>query len=51
MDLCHAATTPHCTRRQAIADTLATRLQVSMTQHWAVNIDYFVGLGRVDELQ
>jgi ParB/RepB/Spo0J family partition protein len=44
LDLTHTATTPHCTRKQAIADTLATRLQVDMTQHWAVNIDYFMGL-------
>jgi hypothetical protein len=44
MDLSHSATTPHCTRKQAIADALATRLQVDMTQHWAVNIDYFMGL-------
>jgi ParB/RepB/Spo0J family partition protein len=44
MDLSHSATTPHCTRKQAIADTLATRLQVDMTQHWAVNINYFMGL-------
>jgi ParB/RepB/Spo0J family partition protein len=44
LDLTHSATTPHCARKQAIADTLATRLQVDMTQHWAVNIDYFMGL-------
>jgi ParB/RepB/Spo0J family partition protein len=44
MDLSHSATTPHCTRKQAIAGALATRLQVDMTQHWAVNIDYFMGL-------
>jgi ParB/RepB/Spo0J family partition protein len=44
MDLSHSAATPHCTRKQAIADTLATRLQVDMNQHWAVNIDYFMGL-------
>jgi ParB/RepB/Spo0J family partition protein len=44
LDLTHTATTPHCARKQAIADTLATRLQVDMTRHWAVNIDYFMGL-------
>ena len=44
MDLSHSATTPHCTRKQAIADTLATRLQVDMRNHWSVNIDYFMGL-------
>jgi ParB/RepB/Spo0J family partition protein len=44
MDLSHSATTPHCTRKQSIADTLATRLQVDMRQHWSVNIDYFMGL-------
>jgi ParB/RepB/Spo0J family partition protein len=44
MDLSHSATTPHCTRKQAIADALATRLQVDMRQHWSVSIDYFMGL-------
>jgi ParB/RepB/Spo0J family partition protein len=44
MDLSHSATTPHCTRKQSIADTLATRLQVDMRNHWSVNIDYFMGL-------
>jgi ParB/RepB/Spo0J family partition protein len=44
MDLSHSATTPHCTRKQAIADALATRLQVDMRNHWSVNIDYFMGL-------
>jgi ParB/RepB/Spo0J family partition protein len=44
MDLSHSATTPHCTRKQAIADALATRLQVDMSNHWSVNIDYFMGL-------
>jgi ParB/RepB/Spo0J family partition protein len=44
MDLSHSATTPHCTRKQTIADTLASRLQVDMRQHWSVNIDYFMGL-------
>jgi ParB/RepB/Spo0J family partition protein len=44
MDLSHSATTPHCTRKQSIADTLATRLQVDMRNHWAVNTDYFMGL-------
>jgi ParB/RepB/Spo0J family partition protein len=44
LDLAHTATTPTCTRKQAIADTLSTRLQVDMTTHWTVNIDYFMGL-------
>jgi ParB/RepB/Spo0J family partition protein len=44
MDLSHSATTPHCTRKQAIADALATRLQIDMRNHWSVNIDYFMGL-------
>jgi hypothetical protein len=44
MDLSHSATTPHCTRKQSIADALASRLQVDMRNHWSVNIDYFMGL-------
>jgi hypothetical protein len=44
LDLSHSATTPHCTRKQAIADTLATRLQINMASHWSPNIDFFIGL-------
>jgi hypothetical protein len=44
LDLSHSATTPHCTRKQAIADTLATRLQINMASHWSPNIDFFMGL-------
>jgi ParB-like chromosome segregation protein Spo0J len=44
LDLSHNATTPHCTRKQAIADTLATRLQINMASHWSPNIDFFMGL-------
>jgi ParB/RepB/Spo0J family partition protein len=44
MDLSHSATTSHCTRKQAIADTLATRLQINMASHWSPTIDFFMGL-------
>jgi ParB/RepB/Spo0J family partition protein len=44
MDLSHSATTPHCTRKQAIAGALATRLQINMASHWFPNIDFFMGL-------
>jgi hypothetical protein len=44
LDLSHSATTPHCTRKQAIADALATRLQINMASHWCPNIDFFMGL-------
>jgi ParB/RepB/Spo0J family partition protein len=44
MDLSHSATTPHCTRKQAIAGALATRLQINMASHWSPNIDFFMGL-------
>jgi hypothetical protein len=44
LDLTHSAATPHCTRKQAIADALATRLNVDMRQHWCVTINYFMGL-------
>ena len=48
-DLSHSATTPphtsnNCTRKQTIADMLATRLQVDIAQHWFPNIDFFMGL-------
>ncbi len=54
LDLSHSATTPHCTRKQAIADTLATRLQVDMAKHWSPNIDFFMGLTKaqiIDAIQ
>lgn len=44
LDLSHSATTAHCTRKQAIADALATRLQINMASHWSPNIDFFMGL-------
>jgi hypothetical protein len=44
LDLSHSATTPHCARKQAIADTLATRLQINMASHWSPSIDFFMGL-------
>jgi hypothetical protein len=49
LDLSHSATTPphssnNCTRKQAIAGTLATRLQINMASHWSPNIDFFMGL-------
>ena len=59
LDLSHSATTPphtsnSCTCKQAVADTLATRLQVDMAQHWSVNIDFFMGLTKaqiIDAIQ
>jgi hypothetical protein len=54
LDLSHSATTPHCTRKQAIADTLATRLQVDMAKHWSPTIDFFMGLTKaqiIDAIQ
>ena len=54
LDLSHGATTPHGTRKQSIADTLATRLQVDMAQHWSVKIDFFMGLTKaqiIDAIQ
>jgi ParB/RepB/Spo0J family partition protein len=44
LDLSHSATTPHYSRKQTIADTLATRLQINMASHWSPNIDFFMGL-------
>jgi ParB/RepB/Spo0J family partition protein len=44
LDLSHSATTPHCTRKQAIAESLATRLQINMVSHWSPTIDFFMGL-------
>jgi ParB/RepB/Spo0J family partition protein len=44
LDLSHSATSPHCTRKQAIADTLATRLQINMASHWSPSINFFMGL-------
>jgi ParB/RepB/Spo0J family partition protein len=49
LDLSHSATTPphssiNCTRKQAIAGALATRLQINMAPHWSPSIDFFMGL-------
>lgn len=44
LDLAHTGTTPLCRRKQAVADTLATRLQLDMTQWWSPTGDFFMGL-------
>ena len=51
LDLSHSATTPHCTRKQAIADALATRLQINMAFHWSPNIDFFMGLTKAQIIE
>jgi ParB/RepB/Spo0J family partition protein len=44
LDLSHSGTTPICCRKQEIADSLATRLQVDMTRYWSPTTDFFMGL-------
>lgn len=44
LDLSHSGTTPICRRKQEVADTLATRLQVDMTRYWSPTTDFFMGL-------
>jgi ParB/RepB/Spo0J family partition protein len=44
LDLSHSGTTPICRRKQEVADTLATRLQVNMTRYWIPTTDFFMGL-------
>jgi hypothetical protein len=44
LDLAHTGTTPLCRRKQAVADTLATRLQLDMTRWWSPTSDFFMGL-------
>ncbi|MCA3077931.1 MAG: ParB/RepB/Spo0J family partition protein [Rhodocyclaceae bacterium] len=44
LDLSHSGNTPICRRKQEVADTLATRLQVDMTKWWAPTSDFFMGL-------
>lgn len=44
LDLSHSGTTPICRRKQEMADTLATRLQVDMTGYWSPTTDFFMGL-------
>jgi ParB/RepB/Spo0J family partition protein len=44
LDLGHSGTTPICRRKQEVADSLATRLQVDMTRYWSTTTDFFMGL-------
>lgn len=44
LDLSHTGTTPNCRRKQEVADSLATRLQVDMTRYWTPTTDFFMGL-------
>ena len=44
LDLSHSGTTPICRRKQEVADSLATRLQVDMTGYWTPSTDFFMGL-------
>jgi len=44
LDLSYTGTTPNCRRKQEMADTLATRLQVDMTNWWTPITDFFIGL-------
>ena len=44
LDLAHTGTTPLCRRKQAVADTLATCLQLDMTRWWSPTSDFFMGL-------
>jgi hypothetical protein len=46
LDLNHSGNTPICRRKQEVADTLATRLQVDMTKWWAPTSDFFMGLNK-----
>ncbi|WP_085339221.1 ParB/RepB/Spo0J family partition protein [Aquidulcibacter paucihalophilus] len=46
LDLSHSGNTPICRRKQEVADTLATRLQVDMTKWWAPTSDFFMGLNK-----
>lgn len=46
LDLSHSGNTPICRRKQEVADTLATRLQVDMTKWWAPTADFFMGLNK-----
>jgi ParB/RepB/Spo0J family partition protein len=46
LDLSHSGNTPICRRKQDVADTLATRLQVDMTKWWAPTSDFFMGLNK-----
>jgi ParB/RepB/Spo0J family partition protein len=44
LDLSHSGTTPICRRKQEVADSLATSLQVDMTKYWSPTTDFFMGL-------
>lgn len=44
LDLSHSGTTPICRRKQEVADSLATRLQVDLTRYWSPTTDFFMGL-------
>lgn len=44
LDFSHSGNTPICRRKQEVADTLATRLQVDMRKWWAPTSDFFMGL-------
>ena len=44
LDLTHTGSTALCRRKQAMADTLATRLQLDMTRWWSATSDFFMGL-------
>ncbi|NJR20630.1 MAG: hypothetical protein HC777_03750 [Hyphomonadaceae bacterium] len=44
LDLSHSGTTPICRRKQEVADSLTTRLQVDMTKYWSPTTDFFMGL-------
>ncbi|WP_085338739.1 ParB/RepB/Spo0J family partition protein [Aquidulcibacter paucihalophilus] len=46
LDLNHSGNTPICRRKQEVADTLATRLQVDMTKWWVPTSDFFMGLNK-----
>jgi ParB/RepB/Spo0J family partition protein len=46
LDLSHSGNTPICRRKQEVADTLATRLQVDMTKWWVPTSDFFMGLNK-----
>jgi len=46
LDLSHSGNTPICRRKQEVADTLATRLQVDMTKWWAPTSNFFMGLNK-----
>ena len=44
LDLTHSGATPGCRRKQAMADVLATRLQLDMGHWWNCSNAFFMGL-------